>query len=186
MKSIKLKSLLKEAYGVQKATKAIEDFAKNNSLTFKKLNQVKKPGNYGGGTTYTFYQIGDKYIVTIYKQVPGAPRLNSVGVYIVDKPAIDAKGSGMPDVGADYEITDYLKKQSFGNAAEKSAATKWNKSKLDKFIKDLGADKAYNKFTDDQAWDMAQSILDDEEGLEDAIKREYRVSDVVGWLANRL
>lgn len=183
MKSIKLKSLLSEAYGVQKATKAIEDFAKKNSLVFKKVNQVKRPGAYGGGTVYTFYQLGDKYIVTIYKQVPGAPRLNSVGVYIVDHPAIDSKGSGMPDVGADYEVEDFLKKQSFGNAEEKNT---WSKAKVDKFVKDLSADKSYNSFTDDQAWDMAQSILHNEEGLESAIKQHYRVTDVVGWLADRL
>ena len=59
-------------------------------------------------------------------------------------------------------------------------------TKIEKLIKDLAKDKKYNKFNDNQAADMAQSILDDNEGLEAGIEKVYRVRDAAGWLADKI
>lgn len=59
----------------------------------------------------------------------------------------------------------------------------WTKAKLDKFVKDLTVDGRHG---DDAAFDIADGILSSEEGLKEAIKKFYSVSDVQGWLANKI
>ena len=58
-----------------------------------------------------------------------------------------------------------------------------SKSDIDKLVKELVADGRHG---DDEAFDIADGILFDEEGLEAGIKKHYKVSDAQGWLANRI
>jgi hypothetical protein len=61
----------------------------------------------------------------------------------------------------------------------------WNRQKIEKLIKDLRADKQFRgSVSDAEAFEVAQGILDDEPGLEKAVKQIYKVKDVAGWLAN--
>ena len=63
----------------------------------------------------------------------------------------------------------------------------WNKQQIDQLLKDLQASKAeMGSMSDAEAFEMAQSMLDDEEGLEQGIKQVYKVTDAAGWLANKM
>ena len=181
---LKLKDLLNEAYGSQKLTADLEGWAKKQGVNFKKLSTDKKPGNYGGSTSNTFYQIGDKFALVRYVTVGGAPRLNELSFFLIDKPDMTAKVFGSAKFVEDFgEINSILKRAGITGGKE---ATNWDKSKIEKLIKDLSKDKKYNKFNDNQAADMAQSILDDNEGLEAAIQKVYRIKDAAGWLADKI
>lgn len=62
----------------------------------------------------------------------------------------------------------------------------WTKAELDKFVKDLTAD---GRHPDDEAFDIADGILADSDGekLKAAVKKFYpNVTDVQGWLANKI
>ena len=181
---LKLKDLLNEAYGSQKLSADLEGWAKKQGVNFKKLSTDKKPGNYGGSTSNTFYQIGDKFALVRYVTVGGAPRLNELSFFLIDKPDMTAKVLGSAKfVEEFYDIESVLKRAGIVGGKE---ATNWDKPKIEKLIKDLSKDKKYNKFSDDQAFEMAQSILRDNEGLEAAIEKVYRVRDAAGWLANKI
>ena len=177
--------IIKEAkYGVIALGQDLEAFANKNSLNFKKLSSEKKPAGYGGSSSNIFYQIGDKFALVRYITVPGAPRLNELSFFLIDKPDMSAKVLGSSQFVEDfYEIESVLKRAGITGGKE---VTSWDKNKIDKLIKDLSKDKNYNNFSGDQAFDMAQSILDDNEGLENAIKMNYGIEDVVGWLANKI
>jgi hypothetical protein len=181
---IRLKDLLNEGYGVQKLAADLEDWANKAGLNFKKLSSEKKPGSYGSTISNTFYQIGDKYCLVRYETVAGAPRLNQLMFHVTDKPDMSAKTLGGSNYVGDFgDVTSVLKKVNIVGGKEMET---WDKSKVDKFVKDLGRDKKYNKFSDDQAFEMAQSVLDDNAGLETAIKNIYKVRDAAGWLANKM
>lgn len=182
---IELTNLIKEAYGSTKLSADIENWANSKGLNFKKLSSKKSPGNYGSSISNTFFQVGDKYVLVRYETVAGAPRMNQLRFFIVDKPDLSAKVLAGVNYVQDFGyVQSELEKA--GLAGGKEATNLTAKSKLDKFIRDLSKDKKYNKFTDAQAFDMAQSMIDDNEGLERAIQQAYKVKDAVGWLANRL
>jgi hypothetical protein len=184
LKSLLKEALLKEAYGVNKLAADLEAWAKKEGVNFKKVSSEKKPGNYGSTVTNTFYQIGDKFCLVRTETVTGAPRLNQLIFHITDKPDMTAKSLGGSNYVSDFsDITSILKKANIVGGKE---VTHWDKNKIEKFVKDLGRDKKYNKFNDDQAFEMAQSILDDNEGLEKGIKTNYRVTDAAGWLADKM
>lgn len=181
---IRLKSLLKEAYGSTKLAADLESWAKKNGLNFKKVSVKKQPGPYGATISNTFYQVGDKFALIRYETVAGAPRLNQLRFFITDTPDLSGKAFAKVDFIDDFGyVQNALEKAGLKGGKEME---NWNKSKLDKFVKDLGKDKRYNKFSDAQAADMAQSVLDDNEGLEKAIQQIYRVRDAAGWLANKM
>ena len=181
---IRLKDLLNEAYGVNKLTADLEGWAKKEGVNFKKVSSEKKPGNYGATVTNTFYQIGDKFALVRTDTVAGAPRLNQLMFHVTDKPDMTAKSLGGANYVGDFsDVTDVLKKAKIVGGKEMET---WDKAKVDKFVKDLGRDKKYNKFSDDQAFEMAQSVLDDNAGLEKAIQTIYKVKDAAGWLADKM
>jgi len=181
---IRLKDLLNEAYGVNKLTADLEDWAKKNALNFKKLSSEKKPGAYGSTITNTFYQIGDKFALVRTDTVAGAPRLNQLMFHVTDKPDMTAKSLGGSNYVGDFsDVTEVLRKAKIVGGKEMET---WDKAKVEKFVKDLGRDKKYNKFSDDQAFEMAQSVLDDNAGLEKAIQSIYKVRDAAGWLADKM
>jgi hypothetical protein len=104
--------------------------------------------------------------------------------HITDKPDMTAKSLGGSNYVGDFgDVTSVLKKVNIVGGKEMAT---WDKSKVDKFVKDLGRDKKYNKFSDDQAFEMAQSVLDDNAGLEKAIQTIYKVKDAAGWLADKM
>jgi hypothetical protein len=90
--------------------------------------------------------------------------------------------------GADYEIAKKklrLTESSTLKTYEEfiNEAKVMSKKDIDKLVKELVADGRHG---DDAAFDIADGILFDEEGLEAGIKKHYRVSDVQGWLADRI
>ena len=181
---IKLKELLNEAYGQMKLAADLEAWAKNAGVNFKKLSSKKKPADYGGSTSDTFYQIGDKYILVRYTTVPGAPRLNELKMWILDKPDTSAKNlAGFSWINDFSNIKVNLDKIVKSKGKE---ATAWNKVSVEKLLKDLQKDRKYRNMNDAEAFDVANSILDDNEGLEKAIQQIYKVRDVQGWLANKI
>jgi len=58
----------------------------------------------------------------------------------------------------------------------------WDKAKVLQFAKDLVEDGRHGE----QAYDIAGSVLDDEDGLKDAIVTYIGASDALGWLANKI
>ena len=58
-----------------------------------------------------------------------------------------------------------------------------SKKRIEKLIKDLVSDGRHG---DDEAFDIADGILYDEEGLEFGIMKHYGVKDPQGWLANKI
>ena len=60
----------------------------------------------------------------------------------------------------------------------------YDQAKLDDLLRDLKADNL--EMGDDEAFDIAGFILDDEPGLEDFIRTSQGVSDPLGWLADRI
>ena len=148
------------------------------------MSSEKKPGPYGSSISNTFYQVGDKFAIVRYETVTGAPRLNQLKFAVLDKPNTSAKVLSAVNYVDDFGYVEQaLEKAGIKGGKE---VTKWTKGTIDKFVKDLDKDKKYNKFTDAQAGDMAQSVLDDNEGLEQAIKSIYRVRDAAGWLADKM
>jgi len=59
----------------------------------------------------------------------------------------------------------------------------YNDQKLSKLLNDLRADGPVG---DDEAFEIAQMLLDEEPGLESFIRYSQRVEDPVGWLADRI
>jgi polyhydroxyalkanoate synthesis regulator phasin len=57
------------------------------------------------------------------------------------------------------------------------------KQKLDQIVKELVAD---GRHPDDEAFDIADGVLYDEEGMSEAITKHYRATDTQGWLANKI
>jgi hypothetical protein len=57
------------------------------------------------------------------------------------------------------------------------------KKEIEKLIRELVSDGRHN---DDEAFDIADGILFDEEGLKAGIKKHYSVRDPQGWLANKI
>ncbi|CAB4142253.1 hypothetical protein UFOVP449_10 [uncultured Caudovirales phage] len=181
---IKLKHLLNEAYGGNKLVADLEAWAKKNGVNFKKLSAEKQSGAYGGTTTNTFYQIGDKFCLIRYETVGGAPRLNQLKFHIVDKPNMNAKSlGGINFVGDFSDVTSILNKAGIKGGKEVQS---WNKQTVEKLLKDLQKDSKYRNANDAEAFDLAKGILDDNEGLEKAIEQIYKVRDAQGWLANKI
>jgi hypothetical protein len=180
-----MKIRIKEAkYGITALGQDLENWANTKGVNFKKLTSQKKPGSYGATISDIMYQIGNKYALIRYQTVAGAPRLNELKMWILDAP--DPKATvlaGFPFI------------QDFGNikvnleriiSSKGTESPSWNKASIEKLLRDLTVDKQSRNFNDAEAYETAQSILDDKPGLEDAIKNNYRVTDVVGWLADKM
>mgnify|MGYP003975526315 CR=1 FL=1 len=58
-----------------------------------------------------------------------------------------------------------------------------NKKQIDELVNELTLD---GPIGDAEAFDIADSILFEEEGLEEGIKKHFNVVDVQGWLANKI
>lgn len=58
----------------------------------------------------------------------------------------------------------------------------WTKAKVLEFVKGLVEDGRHGE----QAYDIAGSVLDDEDGLKDAIVTYIGATDALGWLANQI
>ena len=177
--------IIKEGrYGMMALAQDLESWANTNGLNFKKLSSEKKPGNYGSNISYLYYQIGDKYALLKYSTTPGAPRLNELRFYVLDQPNTAAKVLASVSFVEDFSyIRAALEKAGLKTSANIET---WNKIKIAQLVKDLRKEKSINQFTDAQAFDMSNSILSDNPGLEDSIRKNYGVKDVVGWLANAI
>ena len=66
-------------------------------------------------------------------------------------------------------------------------STSWNKPKIEKALRELqqGAQEA-GDIDDSMAYDLADSWIADNPGVDAAIKKHYGVSDVIGFVANRI
>ena len=191
MKHFKLfEQYLNEAYGVQAIDKSLKTYADSNSLIFKKINSETKQGSYGSNTTFNIYQLGSKFIVTKYEKVAGAPRFNSVKVFITESSTLDGKAIAANEPYDESELKSFLGKHDFKGGAEvestKDTAAGWSKEKLTKELKELKAGaKDAGDITDDMAFDIADSWLADNPGIETAIKKHFPgVSDFQGFVAN--
>ena len=58
-----------------------------------------------------------------------------------------------------------------------------SKKEINDLVNELKSD---GNIQDDEAFDIADGILFDEEGLEEGIKKHFNVVDVQGWLANQI
>ena len=58
------------------------------------------------------------------------------------------------------------------------------KEQFNAIMKEVRSYSEDGPLDDDAAYCAAEDILDDNPGLKEYIKKTYRVSDVIGWLAN--
>tara|TARA_R110000803_G_scaffold2158_1_gene7219 strand:+ start:257 stop:442 length:186 start_codon:yes stop_codon:yes gene_type:complete len=58
-----------------------------------------------------------------------------------------------------------------------------SKKNIEKLISELVSDGRHG---DDEAFEIADSILFEEDGLEEGIKKHFNIVDVQGWLANKI
>ncbi len=58
-----------------------------------------------------------------------------------------------------------------------------NKKQINELVNELTLD---GPIGDAAAFDIAECILYDEDGLEEGIKKHFGVKDVQGWLANQI
>lgn len=58
-----------------------------------------------------------------------------------------------------------------------------SKEQILELVKELTTDSPIG---DMEAFDIADGILFDEDGLEEGIKKHFKVSDAQGWLANKI
>jgi hypothetical protein len=58
-----------------------------------------------------------------------------------------------------------------------------SKKQIEELVKELTTD---GPIGDTEAFDIADGILFDEEGLEEGIKKHFNVVDAQGWLANKI
>jgi len=58
-----------------------------------------------------------------------------------------------------------------------------NKKQIDELVNELTLD---GPIGDAEAFDIADCILFEEEGLEEGIKKHFDVRDAQGWLANKI
>ena len=58
-----------------------------------------------------------------------------------------------------------------------------SKKEINDLVNELKSD---GNIQDDEAFDIADGILFDEEGLEEGIKKHFNVVDVQGWLENQI
>ena len=193
MKHIKLfEQFVNEAYGVQAIDKSLKAYSEANSLIFKKVDAITKPGSYGSNTTFTIYQLGSKFIVVKYEKVAGAPRFNSVKVFITESSTLDGKAIASSEPYGESELNSFLGKHDFKGGKEvestKDTAAAWTKDKLDKELKELkaGFKDADDMSGDDAAFDIADGWIFDNPGVDVAIKKHYgsKVTDTQGFVAN--
>jgi len=57
------------------------------------------------------------------------------------------------------------------------------KSQLDGIVRELTID---GRHSDDEAFDIADGVLFDEDGMSEAITKHYKATDAQGWLANQI
>jgi len=185
---MKLKDLLNEAYGSQKLGQDLQSWASENNVAFAKISAQKKPASYGGSISDTLYRVGIYHALVRYVTVPGAPRLNELKMWLLDGPEKNANVIASKAFIEDFRyVKDILVKYVLPTSKMKTRSNNtWDKAKIDRLIRDLSADKQYRSFNDAEAFEVAQSILDDHPGLEDAVKSIYRIQDVQGWLANKI
>jgi len=60
------------------------------------------------------------------------------------------------------------------------------KNQFNKIMKELRSLNEDGPMDDDAAYSAAEDFLSEYKGLEEYIKRVYRVSDVIGWLADEI
>lgn len=60
------------------------------------------------------------------------------------------------------------------------------KNQFNKIMKELRSLNEDGPMDDDAAYYAAEDFLSEYKGLEEYIKRVYRVSDVIGWLADEI
>jgi len=58
-----------------------------------------------------------------------------------------------------------------------------SKKEIEELVRDLVSDGRHG---DDEAFDIADAILFDEDGLEEGITKHFNVTDAQGWLANQI
>jgi len=58
-----------------------------------------------------------------------------------------------------------------------------SREQINQIVKELVSDGIHS---DCEAYDIAQNVLFDEPGMKEGIIKHFRVSDPVGWLADRI
>lgn len=174
----------------------LKEFATSKNVEAKLITKEKKPTGYGGSMTLYDFKIGNLKVVVVDDKVAGAPRLNEIRVIIgkeipgekwkVTGVALTSMSGGKETVIKNLE-SRFVAGDSTGSkpaGGEKAAA--WTQEKLKKELASLqqGAKEA-GDIDDAAAWDIADSWLADNPGVETAIKKYYpKVSDFKGFVAN--
>ena len=168
--------------------KFLDPIADELGMTLMFGGRDAKENVFGTKSTTDKFTLGDVKIITRDTKVPGMGK-DHAEVWVLDKDD-PTKGRRFHGMGAYIGLKDYITQQvgDTGGApvSQEDGPIQWTKGKLDNLIADLQKDREINNFTDDQAFDMAGSILDEEEGLEAFVRRALGIKDVVGWLANQI
>jgi hypothetical protein len=118
--------------------------------------------------------------------------LEEIKTYLTDPESFTDDDVFIDDKGAEYFIDDLIGKNvKIGKETilvnESASASGWSKAQLDKELKELsdGARDA-GDIDDSMAFDIADSWISENPGVELAIKKYYNATDAQGFVANRI
>jgi hypothetical protein len=176
------KIILKEASGIKAAKEIIDSAASQLGTTTQQISKVPIISRgYPAGNMYKL-TVGDVQVVIKDNKVAGAPRLNDVEVFVLSEPGATTGRRFSSDSdfsGLSQAIIE--KSKVVAPTLQSKEPIKWTSDKLNELLKSLGGEKT----TENEAFELADNILREYPGLEEYVKKNYRVRDVQGWLANQ-
>lgn len=159
----------------------------SNSLGIKvRKGETKKENQgYASKITSRFYEFGNLDIMVRDTKVPGMGA-DDVDVWILDA---DDKSQGrrFHSGWGDYEeFVKTVKEKVSNNAPDRPVRQRqWTQNEVDQLIRTLQSDMQSERLGDDEAFDIARNILDEEDGLINFLNAKG-IEDHVGWLADKL
>lgn len=188
MKHVKIfEEFVNEAMGFKQLKTMLDTIAAESRIPLRETKKTPiKTFGYDGGTMYN-YMLGNVEVVVKNIKSPGAPRFNSVEVFILTEPGAD-KGKQFTNYDDFGGFTEALKKkleETKGSSTSTSVPAKqWSRPEIEKLTIDLK--KRDEPVEDDQLFDIVQGVFSEYPGLEDSIRKVYAVQDPVGWFVNKI
>jgi len=167
-------------WSIQNIKKFFEDYAIENNHQIQHMRTEKGSWMMGGRRNDYYYQIGSVLVMARNGKSPG---YNDVEVFVL-KSDDPIKGVRFLDeMGFKNKFHDAFEEQAKkSNSSSKTLSSREYKKAIEDIIK---GGKGQN-LSDNEAYDIVDGVFADYVGLEDYIKKTYKVEDAQGWLADRI
>lgn len=166
----------------------LEPLANKLNLPLVKGKRKVEPHGYGAKRTDQTYRIGDISILIVDIKVPGMGADNP-DIFVLDS---NDPTKGVKVRGWSYDNLEELVLKEMEEVNEKPmgphAPSPWNEKKLQELINDLRSDMSSEGIGDNEAFDIADSILKEPEfeGLAEYLEKTRNITEPLGWLADRI